>query len=245
MKNAIKKQEAEAPVETETTAIISMIERAARDPSVDVAKMRQLVEMRSQFEDKVAKRAFDNAMSVAQGEMSAIVADSINPQTKSRYASYFTLDKALRPIYTKSGFSLSFGTGETTEENSVRVTCHVAHSDGHGRNYHIDMPADGKGAKGGDVMTKTHAVGSALTYGQRYLLKLIFNIAIGGDDDGNAAGANPITDEQATQIRDLLTKTKADLGRFLKYVGAESITDIPSSKFKDAMTLLQKKANAS
>ena len=36
-------------------------------------------------------------------------------------------------------------------------------------------------------MTKTHAAGSALTYGQRYLLKMIFNIAIGSDDDGNAA----------------------------------------------------------
>ena len=46
-----------------------------------------------------------------------------------------------------------------------------------------------KGAKGGDVMTKTHAAGSALTYGQRYLLKMIFNIAIGSDDDGNAASS--------------------------------------------------------
>ena len=53
------------------------------------------------------------------------------------------------------------------------------------------MPADGKGAKGGDVMTKTHATGSAMTYGQRYLVKMIFNIAVGADDDGRAAGAQP------------------------------------------------------
>jgi hypothetical protein len=44
--------------------------------------------------------------------------------------------------------------------------------------HRIDMPADGKGAKGGDVMTKTHAMGAAASYGQRYLLKLIFNIAV-------------------------------------------------------------------
>jgi hypothetical protein len=49
------------------------------------------------------------------------------------------------------------------------------------------MPADGKGAKGGDVMTKTHATGAAMSYGMRYLLKMIFNVAIGEDDkDGNA-----------------------------------------------------------
>jgi hypothetical protein len=48
------------------------------------------------------------------------------------------------------------------------------------------MPSDGKGAKGGDVMTKTHATGAASQYGMRYLLKMIFNVAIGEDDnDGN------------------------------------------------------------
>jgi hypothetical protein len=57
------------------------------------------------------------------------------------------------------------------------------------RRYHVDMPADGKGAKGGDVMTKTHATASALTYAKRYLLLQIFALAIGeSDDDGNAAG---------------------------------------------------------
>lgn len=68
----------------------------------------------------------------------------------------------------------------------VRVLCYVAHAQGHSRTYHIDMPADGKGAKGGDVMTKTHAVGAGASYGMRYLLKMIFNVAVGEDDaDGN------------------------------------------------------------
>jgi len=48
------------------------------------------------------------------------------------------------------------------------------------------MPADGKGAKGGDVMTKTHAAGAAGSYGARYLIKGIFNVAVGDDGlDGN------------------------------------------------------------
>jgi hypothetical protein len=41
--------------------------------------------------------------------------------------------------------------------------------------------------KGGDVITKTHAVGSAMTYGRRCVLRMIFNVAIGEDDDGNCA----------------------------------------------------------
>ena len=53
------------------------------------------------------------------------------------------------------------------------------------------MPADGKGAKGGNVMSLTHATGAAAGYGMRYLLKMIFNIAIGEEDtDGNLAAAD-------------------------------------------------------
>ena len=33
------------PAQTETAALISMIERAARDPSVDITKMERLFEM--------------------------------------------------------------------------------------------------------------------------------------------------------------------------------------------------------
>jgi hypothetical protein len=50
------------------------------------------------------------------------------------------------------------------------------------------MPIDTKGARGGDVMTRTHATGSAYTYGKRYLLIGMFNLSIDDDDDGNSAG---------------------------------------------------------
>lgn len=138
---------------------------------------------------KDAERAYDEAMNAAQAEMAPIRADAANKQTNSRYATFVALDKALRPIYTRHGFSLSFDTGDGAPEGHVRVVCHVSHSGGDARHPHIDMPADGKGAKGNDVMTRTHATGAAITYGQRYLLKMVFNIAVGDDDDGNAPKA--------------------------------------------------------
>lgn len=68
------------------------------------------------------------------------------------------------------------------------MICDVCHNGGHVRQYRLLMPADGKGARGGDVMTRTHATGSAVSYGMRYQLRMIFNLAIDQDDDGNAAG---------------------------------------------------------
>jgi hypothetical protein len=167
----------------------ALFERLARDPSVDVDKLERLMALWERNESRTAEAAFNSAMSAAQDELRPVAADAENPQTKSRYASYGALDRAVRPVYARHGFALSFDTGDSPLAEHVRVLCYVSHRGGHQRTHHVDMPADGKGAKGGDVMTKTHAAGAAMSYGQRYLLKLIFNIAVGEDRDGNAPAA--------------------------------------------------------
>lgn len=170
-------------------SVVSTFERLASDPNMDVEKLERLMQMYERAKAQTAKEAFNAAMSAAQQEMRPIAADASNPQTRSKYASYAALDNALRPIYTKQGFGLSFDTGECPTAQWMRLVCYVSHSSGHEKTYHIDMPADGKGAKGGDVMTLTHATGAAASYGMRYLLKMIFNVAVGeADNDGNSNG---------------------------------------------------------
>lgn len=139
-------------------------------------------------QEKAEEAAFNRAMHSAQGEMRRIGADAQNPQTRSKYLTYAKLDGALRPIYTKHGFSVSFNTQPGATPDVLNVLAYVSHEDGHTRPYMMPMPADGKGAKGNDVMTRTHATGAAASYGMRYLLKMIFNVAVGEtDDDGNGA----------------------------------------------------------
>lgn len=183
--NAVATQAESSVVEANATSIMQVISRAASDPTVDVDKLERLLGMYERIGARDAEIAYNDAMSAAQAEMRPIAADASNPQTKSRYASFVALDGALRPIYTKHGFSLSFDTADGAPADHVRLVCKVSHRTGHSERPRIDMPADGKGAKGGDVMTKTHATGAAMTYGQRYLLKMIFNIAVGEDTDGN------------------------------------------------------------
>lgn len=230
-----------API-SDASAIVTMIERAARDPNVDIDKMERLLQMQERVMARTAEQDFNAAMTKAQSKMRAVATDSNNPQTRSRYASYAALDRAVRPIYTTEGFALSFGTADGAPDQYIRVVCHVSHSGGYSRTYHVDMPADGKGAKGGDVMTKTHAVGAGMSYGQRYLLKMIFNIAVGEDVDGNEpVSKEPITDEQAAKITALITETKSNVAIFLKWIGAESISDIPAHKFAAAIAGLEAK----
>lgn len=228
----------------DTASLMEVIARAAADPAIDVEKLERLMAMAERIEARNAEQSFAAAMTDAQGDMGRVSADATNPQTRSKYASYAALDRVVRPIYSKHGFALSFGTGDAPTPDVVRVICTVSHRAGHSRLYHVDMPADGKGAKGGDVMTKTHAVGAALSYGSRYLLKLIFNVAVGeDDDDGNGASSEsgPISASQLAVITDLLVKFDADVPRFCKYMGVEAVKDIPAKQYRKAVESLNLK----
>ena len=220
---------------TESTALISVIERAARDPSIDIDKMERLLAMQQKIFDRTAESAFNAAMTAAQAEMGPISADATNPQTRSMYASYAKLDKRVRPIYTRHGFALSFDEGKSERPDYVLVLCHVSHTAGFSRIYKAEMPADGKGAKGGDVMTKTHAVGAAKSYGKRYLLKDIFNLAIGEEDtDGNEPVAF-VNDKQVADLDALVSDLGGNKMKLCKYLKVGSFSQIPADKYKSVV----------
>lgn len=191
MNEVIDRPQAATPaLRSEAESLTQAIITIARDPALDIEKMERLMAMHERITSHSNEQRFNEAMAQAQSRMGRISADAVNPQTRSRYATYAQLDRVVRPIYTECGFSLSFDQGDGAPENHVRVLCYVSNA-GHTRTYRCDMPSDGKGARGNDVMTKTHASGAAMSYGMRYLLKLIFNLAIGeDDDDGNSGGAS-------------------------------------------------------
>ncbi len=229
------------PRPSEGAALLAVISRAAADPAVDVQKMQQLLDMHRALESRQQELKFNKAMSAAQSEMGQVGVDAKNDQTKSKYASYAKLDSAVRPIYTKHGFALSFDEGESQHPEHVRVLCYVSHNAGFSRTYKADMPADGKGAKGGDVMTKTHATGAAKAYGKRYLLKDIFNIAVGEEDtDGNMPG-DCISAKQAADVRAMLTEVNAREDSFLRTIKASSIETIRAAAFPTVIGILEAK----
>lgn len=236
--------QAQPPV-SEAMAFMQMIERAITNPAVDVDKLDKLLQVKDRVEAQHAEKAFNLAMAAAQNEMEPVRTDAKNGSTSSKYATYAALDRAVRPIYTKHGIALSFNT-EDVEGDAVRVVCYVT-GHGHTRIYRITMPADGKGARGGDVMTKTHATGSAASYGMRYLLKMIFNIATyAEDDDGNKAGR--VQDDKPRlsqkQIDELIEACEAaglDRKEFLAFGRVERFEDIYADKFNVCMAAIKER----
>lgn len=228
----VKENQQQVPAHTQTSSVLSVIERAASDPNVDVVKMEKLLDMQERVLTKQQEAEFFSALNACQRGMGRIAADCDNKQTRSKYASYAALDRVLRPIYTEHELSLSFDTEPGQQAEMVRVLCYVSHTNGFTKCYSVDMPADGKGAKGGDVMTKTHATGAAMSYGMRYLLKMIFNVAIGEDDtDGNMPGdwlADVKAINEAANIDDVKARYTEAFGKWKG--NKQAVADIVTAK---------------
>lgn len=244
MSEIVKKDQQSIAV-NQPTNLLEAIGRMSTDPNVDVEKFERMMNMYERMESRKAEQEFNAALVSAQQEMRAVGVDATNPQTRSKYATYAKLDSKLRPIYTNHGFSLSFDTDVSPIEGHVRVMCYVANRSGFSRTYHVDMPADGKGAKGGDVMTKTHATGAAMSYGMRYLLKMIFNVAVGEEDvDGNETLPR-ISAQQVADLEALIDEVNADRAGFEKWMRGtlkcNSVEELNENGFKTAVAMLERK----
>jgi len=222
---------------------MAMIDRALSS-GASPETLGKLMDLQERWEANQAKKIFDEAMKSAQAEMRPILVNAENRQTNSRYATYEALDAAIRPVYVRHGFSLMFNTADSPLPDHVRVVCEVS-CGGHTTIPHVDMPADGKGAKGNDVMTKTHATGAALTYGRRYLLGMIFNLTITKDDDGNSASspdlAMSITADQFRELQDLLEESGSKESDMLGYVKAENIEAMTIAQYAKAKAAMVQK----
>jgi hypothetical protein len=222
--------------------LLAMIERAARDPSIDMERLERLMQMHDREKMLAAEGAFNDAMAQAQFELTPIARDSYNPQTRSKYASYHAVDKAIRPIYGKYGFGISFDEDVSPLPDHVRVWALVTKGR-FMRKFHYDSPIITTGMKGVVMMTLTHAKASAVTYAKRYLMGNIFNLSTGEDDDGNLAGMGPsISDDQFFELSTMMGEFGANNEAFCKLLKVESIDKLPARQFDSALALLKLKA---
>lgn len=229
-------------------SFFTSVEKLAANPDVDVAKIKQIMEMQEHVLDRNAEQSFNAAMTRAQNKIELVVAKSENTQTGSKYANLKTVLLSAKPIYTSEGFSLMFYEGETPKEKHKRVCVDIMHEQGHTKQRYGDFAIQTTGIAGKAMMTQIHGEGSAFSYGRRYLTCLIFNIPTGDDDNGNAAGKTEeiehITVDMQTEIGDFIKATKTKKADFLKYIKAKSIEKIPLSEYGKVISAFQSKEDA-
>ena len=222
--------------------LLQVIAQAVADPRMDVDKMQRLLDMHERIVADQRRVAFVEALSrlainmpeidkngrvVFEGKSGALRMDR-------KYARLEDIDRALRPLYSKEGFSLSWDT-QPGEGGKIRVVGKLSHVAGHFETKQLDLPHDSSGAKNG-----IQAVGSTVSYGRRMLTKMFFNLIERGEDT-DSEKLTQITEEQARDLDTLLTDKKADRKRFMEYFEIKSLTDLRAGQWKEALRMLEKK----
>lgn len=238
-----------APPASEDAAMLMMIERAARDPSVDVDKMERLMAMAERGAERRAKMAFASALAELQpklpviDERGAIRTDKDKTKApQSTYAKWEDINDAIRPILHQHGFALNFRINRT--DGLVSVTGVLSHRDGHSEHTTLDLPVDASGSKNG-----VQAVGSSVSYGKRYTAIALLNITSRAkqdrDDDGRAADPNHwINEDQLGTLVALMDEVRADRTKFLNFLRLDTLAHLPRVRYDEAVGLLEQKRGA-
>lgn len=215
-----------AIAQSDSSAVMSIIQKAASDPSVDMDKLERLMLMHERMQSKNAEQAFNAAMAQMQCEIPTVGETGLNTHTKNAYATLDDINVVLKPIMQRHGFSVMFKVDHSS--TGISVTGILMHSAGHREQTTMLLPVDA-----GSGRNAVQAVGSSTTYGKRYVMCALLNITTGDqrDDDGHASQSEPlVTQIQAKQIEALLEKCteRTKLG-FEKLYGISE--QVPKSAF--------------
>lgn len=236
-----------AVIKPDAATLVQAITNAASNPDFNADTMRALLDAHRQLVADQAEVEFNEAMARVQAELPTVVRKSENQQTNSRFAKHEAIAKAIKPIYTREGFSITFSEDDSPREKHIRIVGILRHKAGYKERHHIDVAIDDVGIKGNTNKTLTHAEGSSQTYGRRRLTCLMFDVATGDDDDGNAAGGEPIstiTDEQAEDLEAKIEEVGADKAKFLAVAKVDAIEEIRQDRFKAALEWLDRYAKS-
>lgn len=229
--------------QSETAAVLGMIERVARDPSVDIAKMTQLMGWRKEMIADQRRAAFDEAMALAKAEIPVIAKNrevdftSAKGRTNYRHEDLAEIARTVTPILGKYGLSYRYRVSSNVNEPIV-VTCIVSHKEGHFEETTLLAGKDDSGNK-----NSIQQVGSTLTYLQRMTLKAALGLAASNDDDGRASVApeeyvppeGSITADQVEDLRAQLALKSCSEKAFLQWAKQKRIEDIPADLYEPCM----------
>jgi hypothetical protein len=155
-----------------------------------VESLERLVALQERWQANEAKRAFTAALSSLRSELPHIAKgktvdfSTSKGRTHYRYEDLADLTEQLSPAMSKHGLSFRWRT-DATQPGYIAVTCIVAHADGHEEETTLSGPYDNSGNK-----NPIQAIGSVVTYLQRYTLKAAIGVAAGVDDDGRGVPPN-------------------------------------------------------
>lgn len=234
-------QTAVAEPRSETAAMLSMIERIMTDPNASMERATQAFEFYQRVQAEAARKAYYEAKAAFKANAPAVVKDKDNKQYNSRYATIGNVVNTLNEALSKYGLDASW---EFDQSERIKVTCTLRHTLGHSESVSLSGPPDTSGSK-----NPMQQIKSTLTYLKLATFEGVTGIATkegNVDDDGNSSGdgSDPlatIDEKQQAEIKSLLEATNTNVGKFLDFAKAETVSDILAKDFTRLKAILLKK----
>jgi hypothetical protein len=224
-------QQAQAPM-------VALIDKLCQMPDLPVEKMQQVLDMFERQQQAEARQAFNHAFSAAKGEIPKLIkTGTAKFPTKNGGVMTYKFEKLpeiaeiINPILSNHGLSYRYAVKQNGK--TLFVTCILSHKDGYQIEATLSCEEDYSGMK-----NNVQAIGSALTYLQRYTLKAVLGVSASDDDDGagikktnkttqagqaQLAPLETLTREEANEINNLVEKSGTDEAAMLAHYCVEAV----------------------
>lgn len=180
------------PIDTQAAEIRPMeVLQIAIQQGADVDKLAKLLELQERWEAGQARKAFTAAMARFKANPPEI---SKNKHVKFGNTAYHhaTLDHVTEQV-TKALSAVGIShKWEVDQRNGISVTCVLTHELGHSERTTLSAAPDTSGSK-----NAIQAIGSTVTYLERYTLLAATGLAASEDDDGKSSEPHPSMPEES------------------------------------------------
>lgn len=156
--------------------------QSAIEKGIEPDKLDRLYDLQERYEKSQSQKAFNHAMSEFAKNAPKLVKDKnvSFKQTQYKYVTLASVVNAVQKVMSKLGLSHRWKT--TQDNNQITVECIVTHEQGYSESSSFTAPPDISGAK-----NSIQAIGSTISYGQRYTLLSILGLSAFEDDDAKKA----------------------------------------------------------
>jgi hypothetical protein len=189
----------------EQSPLMPIISAASSNGEVDADKLLKLLEANEKYEAMQAKKAYHVAMAEFKKDPPKIIKDrnvnyqTTKGQTNYNHATLANVTNSINEALSEHGLTASW---VTEQDGSVKVECKITHVLGHSESCSLAAAPDTSGSK-----NPIQAIGSTVTYLQRYTLLALTGLATyEQDDDGAGSEGEQLTETQEKVMTEICNK---------------------------------------
>lgn len=216
--------------------------RYALDSGADLDRLEKLMDLQTRWEAQEAKKQFIQAMANFKGETIEILKrkqvrfESQKGVTEYKHAELADVCDAI--VGKLSAHGLSHDWDVNQEGDRITVICTITHAAGHSKSVKLCAPPDASGGK-----NSIQAIGSTISYLERYSLLAATGLATKStDDDGRAAGnkTEPMSEDHQATITSMCDGISPTTLRIVcKSYKVETLSQIPDAEYASIVKRLE------